>query len=239
MEKLSEETQVRIFRDKPFGWFDKPVMRYLRDKYGKDKKAFLALRSVYLAICEMESDFEGQPINAFNKTVGTYAGLSRQVAGKYVRVLEQEGLIKKTRIINPETHLKAKGTWLQITWLQIMSSQQVEAIRSRMAGYPTIRTSDHTDTPPLIKNISIDKKIHSNKNVAPKREKEEEDKITYYAEQIADKLNDRKSLTYYKLACRRYPHTELLRKAQEIIADGGARTPGAVFAHWLKDKGKG
>src|SRR5690349_14313009 len=134
------DNTIRIFRDKPFGWWDKPVMRYLREKSGKDKKVFIALRSVYLAICEMESDFESQPIFAFNKTVGTYAGLSRQVAGRYVRVLEQEGLIRKIRMVDADTKLKGKGTMLQI-----MSSQQVGTIRSRMAGYPTIRTSDHSD----------------------------------------------------------------------------------------------
>src|SRR5215217_8080685 len=109
------ENQIRIFREKPFGWFDKPIMRYLREKYGKNKKAFLALRSVYLAVCEMESDFETSAVTAFSKTVGTYAGLTRQVAGKYVRLLEQEGLIQKMRVIDPDTNLKSKGTYLRIT----------------------------------------------------------------------------------------------------------------------------
>src|SRR6266496_1846295 len=113
------ENQVRIFREKPFGWFDKPIMRYLRVKYGGNKKVFIALRSTYLAICEMESDFESNPITAFNKTVGTYAGLSREAAGKYVRVLEQEGLIQKVRIVDPVTHLKSKGTYFRI-----LSSQE-------------------------------------------------------------------------------------------------------------------
>src|SRR5215203_3774318 len=188
------DNQVRIFRDKPFGWFDKPVMRYLREKYGHDKKTFLNLRSTYLSICEMESDFENQPINAFNKTVGTYAGLSRQVAGKYVRILEKEGLIIKTRVINPKTKLKGKGTSLQI-----MSSQQVPAISSRMAGYPTIRASDHSDTPPLIKKVSIGKKVSIENNVRQSLEKnKDQDKVEYYAKELADKLDDQKSLSFYR-----------------------------------------
>jgi DNA-binding Lrp family transcriptional regulator len=224
------ENQVRIFRDKPFGWFDKPVMRYLREKYGQDKKTFLGLRSTYLAVCEMESDFENQPINAFNKTVGTYAGLSRQVAGKYVRVLEQEGLIKKTRMMNPATKLKGKGTGLQI-----MSSQQVPAISARMAGYPTIRVSDHSDTPPLIKNIRIDKKLSMHNNVRKNPViNADKDKVGYYAEELADKLNDHKSLSYYRIVCARYNPNKLLQKASEIVKDGGARKPGAVFAHWIQ-----
>jgi hypothetical protein len=225
------DNQVRIFRDKPFGWFDKPVMRYLREKYGHNKKVFLNLRSTYLAICEMESDFEHQPINAFNKTVGTYAGLSRQVAGKYVRMLEQEGLIKKTRVMNPETNLKSTGTWIRM-----MSSQQIPAISARMAGYPTIRTPDHSDNTPIIKKVSISKKLSMHNHVGKKnaREKVDEDKINYYAEQLADKLNDRKSLSYYRAVCRRYDPHKLLRKAAEIVRDGGARNPGAVFVQWIK-----
>src|SRR5215210_1396889 len=191
------ENQVRIFRDKPFGWFDKPVMRYLRDKYGPDKKSFLNLRSTYLAICEMESDFEHQPINAFNKTVGTYAGLSRQVAGKYVRILEQEGLIIKNRVIDPKTKFKGKGTSLQI-----MSSQQVPAISARMVGYPTIRTSDQSDTPPRIKKISIGKKISMDNNVKKNPViNADTDQVEYYAQLLADKLKDKKSLSYYRIVC--------------------------------------
>src|SRR5215216_4780853 len=103
------ENNVRIFREQPFGWFDKPIMRYLRENYGKNKKVFIALRATYLALCEMESDFAGgNPITAFNKTVGTYAGLTRQVAGKYVRLLEEEGLIQKMRVVDAATNLKSK-----------------------------------------------------------------------------------------------------------------------------------
>jgi DNA-binding Lrp family transcriptional regulator len=226
------DNQVRIFRDKPFGWFDKPVMRYLREKYGHDKKTFLNLRSTYLAICEMESDFEHQPIHAFNKTVGTYAGLSRQVAGKYVRMLEQEGLIKKTRVINPETNLKARGTWIQM-----MSSQQVPAISARMAGYPTSRTPDQSDTPPIIKKVGIAKKVSMPKNVwqSPIQTKDK-DKVEYYAQLLANKLNDQKSLSFYRIACARHNPEKLLQKAAEIVKDGGARKPGAVFVAWLKSK---
>ena len=104
------ENHIRIFRKQPFGWFDKPIMRYLRETYGGNKKVFIALRATYLAICEMESDFGDTPVAGFNKTVGTYAGLTRQVAGKYVRLLEKEGLIQKTRVIDAKTGLKSKGT---------------------------------------------------------------------------------------------------------------------------------
>src|SRR4051794_3369252 len=102
-----------IVQQKPF-LFDPSIMRYLRAKYSKDKKTFVALRSVYLAMCEMEHDFATQPIEAFNETVGLYAGLSRHTVGKYVTVLEQEGFIKKIPVVDPVTHLKSKGTYLRL-----------------------------------------------------------------------------------------------------------------------------
>jgi hypothetical protein len=249
------DNQVRIFREKPFGWFDKPIMRYLREKYGQNKKVFIALRATYLAICEIESDFESNAITAFNKTVGTYAGLTRQVAGKYVRLLEEEGLIEKLRVVDTKTGLKAKGTYLRIT-----SSREFEKLREnateasgesksadksafhRVARYPTIRVSDHSDTSPSIKKISVSKKISKYKNVKKKNveEKESEERIDYYAGLIADKLGDRKSLSYFKIACRLFPPEKLLEKASAIVSDGGARSPAAVFAAWLKEqKGKG
>src|SRR5436309_4237109 len=70
-----------------------------------------------------------------------------------------------------------------------------------------------------------------------KQNGKDQDEIAYYAKLLADKLSDQKSLTYYKIACQRFtPHT-LLQKAAEIMADGGARNPGAVFADWLKKQG--
>lgn len=66
---------------------------------------------------------------------------------------------------------------------------------------------------------------------------EENQKITYFAEILADILKDKKSLLFYKKACRKYDPYRLIQKAKEIIADGGAKKPGAVFAQWLKGKG--
>src|SRR3989440_2066351 len=62
------------------------------------------------------------------------------------------------------------------------------------------------------------------------------DEVAYYAGLLAEKLGDQKSLTYYKVACRRFNPQRLLQKAAEIIGDGGARNPGAVFTDWLKQQ---
>src|SRR4051812_44698722 len=109
---------TRVYRKNPIAWWDKPTMRYLRHKYGKDKKAFLLLRSVYLALCEIESDFTDQPVPHFATTVGTYAGVSREVAGKYLKLLEAEQLISRVRLRDPYTRSYCGGTVVTILEFQ-------------------------------------------------------------------------------------------------------------------------
>jgi len=65
------------------------------------------------------------------------------------------------------------------------------------------------------------------------------DETAYYAGRLAEKLGDQKSLTYYKIACQRYDPHILMQKAAEIVADGGARNPGAIFAEWVKTRQSG
>ena len=207
-------------------------MRHLRRKYSEDKKKFVLIRSVYLAICEIESDFSQTPINSFTQTVGTYAGTSRQVAGKYINLLEAEKLISKVRGRDPRTKKYTNGTTITI-----LDFQGDTTASEPLAGYPTSGLPHQWDTPPRIKNITNDKKLSIYKNVRQKPViNGDEDKVDYYAEQLADKLNDRKSLSFYRVACRKHDPHKLLRKAAEIVGDGGARNPGAVFVDWLKTR---
>ena len=136
------ENHIRIFRDNPFAWYDKEVMRYLRGKYGKDKKKFLIIRAVYTALTEIESDFKTSPISFFTKTVGTYAGVSREVAGKYLNMLEEEGLIKKTRERDPQTRKFIQGTTIRILSLKTIEESKEEKAElpqenKPVSGYPS------------------------------------------------------------------------------------------------------
>src|SRR5438045_2726613 len=71
-------------------------------------------------------------------------------------------------------------------------------------------------------------------NNVKKQHKKDTNETAYYAGLLAEKLGDQKSLTYYKIVCQRIDPHKLMQKAAEIIADGGARNPGAVFAEWVK-----
>ncbi len=76
-------------------------------------------------------------------------------------------------------------------------------------------------------------------NNVNKQIKKDKNELDYFAGLLAEKLDDHKSLTYYKIACRRFNPRLLMEKASEIMADGGARNPGAVFTDWLKNKQAG
>lgn len=154
------DNQVRIFRKNPIAWWDKNVMRYLRNTYGKDKKTFLLVRSVYLALCEIESDFTDKPVNFFTKTVGTYAGLSREAAGKYINLLVKKGLIKKTQMKDEKTKSFSAGTTVEILGLENAELKDNEPV----SAYPDIGVSRHRGNRATDKKLSIGKNLSNNVN---------------------------------------------------------------------------
>lgn len=206
-------------------------MRYLRKKYGGQKRLFVALRGVYLALCEIESDFAEQPINFFIQSVGTYAGVTREVAGRCIKILETEGLVSKTRIKDKKSKRFLTGTIIILKSLKSVPTVPEPLPRIASRGDRQQRGSWAT-----IRSIANVKKLNMNKNVveSTKEKSEKSDKAEYYAGLLAEKLGDQKSISYYRSACRRHDPHKLLQKAHEIVADGKAKNPAAVFVQWLK-----
>jgi hypothetical protein len=225
------ENSVRIFRENPIAWWDKPVMRYLRRKYGGNKRLFVALRGVYLALCEIESDFTEEPISFFTQTVGTYAGVTREVAGRCINLLENEGLLYKTRIKDEKTKRFSTGTIIILK-----SLQRDAAVSEPLPRIASIGDRQQRGSWASIKNITNVKKINIPKNNVSQETGKNEDRIEYFARLLADKLHDQKSVAYYRRLCLQSDPHMLLRKAHEIIADGKAKKPAAVFVAWFKDQ---
>jgi hypothetical protein len=224
------ENQVRIFRENPIAWVEKPILRYLRKKYGQDKRLFVSLRGVYLALCEMDSDFTDTPISFFTETVGTYAGVSREVAGKCINILVNDGLITKSRAQDEKTKKYLTGTYIQIK-----SFKSVPTISEPVPGIASNGDRQQRGSQAVLKKVSNTKKVSHTNNVRKYPViNQDQDKVDYYAEQLADKLGDQQSLSYYRIVCARYNTDKLLQKAAEIVRDGGARKPGAVFVDWLQ-----
>jgi DNA-binding transcriptional ArsR family regulator len=73
-------------------WQDKKVIRTFR-KF--PRKHYKYLKAVYIALTEIESDFtEHKEIKSFSKTLKTYCGLGKSTVAKYLRALEEGGLVK-------------------------------------------------------------------------------------------------------------------------------------------------
>ena len=238
---MNMENQVRIFRKNPIAWWDKNAMRYLRHKYGKDKKTFALIRSVYLALCEIESDFSDTAINFFTQTVGTYAGTSRQIAGKYINMLVADKLIGKVRFRDEKTQKYLPGTFIEI-----LDFHGVIEAKKPLAGYPTSGLSHQRGIPPAIKNISINKKIIKNtvNGVVKGREKsvlqqlpnlgEPPEKTEYIAKDIILKaLGDEKSRKFYELVAAKIPEQVIREVLAEVRVDG-ARSPAKLFTYKIQ-----
>jgi hypothetical protein len=73
-------------------WADKRVIRAFRKNL--EKHHYKNIRSIYLALCEIDSDFgEGPQIYGFTKTVATYAGMSHETVYPYLRALQKADII--------------------------------------------------------------------------------------------------------------------------------------------------
>lgn len=73
-------------RDVAHLWADKRIMRFFRRNF--NKLHYKNLRSVYLALCEIDSDFrETGEITNFTRTVATYAGMNENTVRPYLRAL--------------------------------------------------------------------------------------------------------------------------------------------------------
>lgn len=85
---------------------------------------------------------------------------------------------------------------------------------------------------------SVEMHTKENKRKLKNNVSKNSEKIKYYAELLAKELNDDKSIAFYKQAVAQFDPHQLLQKAKEIVKDGGAKNPGAVFTAWYLEEAK-
>lgn len=86
--------RVKRRRDVAHLWADKRVLRFIRKRFNDDGNHGKHLLLVYLALCQIDSDFgEGVEIKSFTKTVATYSHLSRGTVGRYLRAFQKADII--------------------------------------------------------------------------------------------------------------------------------------------------
>jgi len=146
---------------------------------------------------------------ATNEYLGVHIGMSKNTVRNYLSKLYEYGYLR----------------------YELVRDEKKEVIDRKI--YPTlvpsvVLPSTTPSTPESTEDIN---KRSNFKNVNKKSSKE----IEYYAELVADILNDQKSISYYKAVCVRHDPLLLISKAKEIISDGQAKNPAAVFVAWLKE----
>ena len=80
---------MRSIRKQPFCWQEKEVFRMLRKQYKKNE--LVKMRCLYDTITEIDSDFNGQEIKYYTKTIHSYSGLSKDWIPQGLKKLEELG----------------------------------------------------------------------------------------------------------------------------------------------------
>ncbi len=155
--------------------------------------------------------------DAPNEYLATHMGMSKNTFRNNLSFLYELGYLHYELIKDERGELISRRIYPRMT------PPVPRAVQGSTAGDHSPHTGSGTD---------IKKNGERKNNVQKKKRSQEE--IEYYAELLADKLSDHKSITFYKIACQSYDPQRLLQKAAEIISDGGARNPAAVFTHWLR-----
>jgi len=97
---------TRSTRNQPFCWQEKKVLRLLRKKFNKSE--LVKMKSLYLALTEIDSDFNGKPIKFYTKTISTYSGLSVKWIPKALQSLKQYEIIEMVEERDNKGHILSR-----------------------------------------------------------------------------------------------------------------------------------
>ena len=148
--------QQKRHRNTAHLWADKQVVRFFRHNYPKID--YKNLRSIYLALCEVDSDFgEGKPINSFIKTVCTYSGMNRNVVNKYLVHLRDLRLIDYD-----QERTEDNGQFTRKSMLTLYKWEDTEEYTNSRC--PHLRTSVKMDAIKNDKSSIIKNHVNMNKN---------------------------------------------------------------------------
>jgi hypothetical protein len=86
---------TRLTRNQPFCWQEKKILRLFRVYFQGNELA--KYRNLYGTLTEMDSDFNGQEIKFYTKTIATYSGLNKEWIPKAVQNLEKMKILSITQ----------------------------------------------------------------------------------------------------------------------------------------------
>ena len=114
---MMNRSRRRDTRGTTFLWCDKRIIRFFRHNF--NKKHYKNLRSVYMALCEIDSDFhDTQHIKGFKKTLSTYAGRSAEIITRYFLFLQELEIVDAL----PMRDNQGRYQWTRI-WMFVWTDQ--------------------------------------------------------------------------------------------------------------------
>lgn len=159
------------------------------------------------------------------KKLDNGTGLGKASVARAVKTLEEKGVVLRIK-----RKSKRKGDESTTYALHIVPVSHFETPPVANMRHPRVSKVNPQQT---VVQQTVRQQQYNNVWQKPVMNKDK-DKVEYYAQLLADKLNDQKSLSYYRIICARYNPDKLLQKAAAIVKDGGAKKPGAVFVSWLQ-----
>lgn len=160
--------------------------------------------------------------NGTNDYLAKYIGMSRNTVKSYLKRLYALGYLRYEVLRGERGEVQERRIFPQIAPSGV----------TPLGGNSTPPLGGNSTPPRVTPRVSLPPKERRDKEVKNVKGKDEKE-IEYFADLLADKLNDQKSISFYKLACRHHDPHALLRKASEIVGDGGARNPASVFTKWV------
>lgn len=83
--------EVREFRQSPFCWQDKPILRHINNNV--QRKQLSSVRNVYLTLTEIASDYSSEDIKVFIFDVSNRSWLSEDTVSKCLHILQELWII--------------------------------------------------------------------------------------------------------------------------------------------------
>ncbi len=117
-EKQPEDNNRLRQRDVPHLWADKTILRAFRKEL--DRLTYRKYRNIYLALCEIDSDFAKKgdkgkrQLKGLTKTCSTYAGMDVNTVSKIMQEFRKLKLIDYGRTVNDSNQVT--GSYLSILW---------------------------------------------------------------------------------------------------------------------------
>ena len=150
-------------------WADKRVLRMFRKTFSSVD--YKNLRTIYLALCEMESDFHEEGIiKGFSKTLSSYSGLSDKTVSKYWRMIVKMNLASSRVIREKRTAIGSNLIMYMfeedIDYQQLLDSNPTD---SEKLDSTDSENSESENSDPIRKNKNTSYSNKKNKNPSGKK----------------------------------------------------------------------